>query len=208
VSDENTTEQTGNDLGLDAFYDQASARIRYVIHEGEPWYSVIDMVALLTDAPVPRVYWGKLKERLQDEGFREVLSRIRQLKLPAPDGKQRLTDCANRETLADIRRYIPATLPWRVKRDEKPQDMLYIIGPRDGGMVKIGISAYVARRLQQHQSGSPVPLVILWQTPGGPELERWLHLAFAHRRAHGEWFDFRNTNAVAAIEAAVKERAV
>lgn len=95
-------------FSLDAFYDQASVRIRRVIHNGELWYSIIDVVGLLTDAPVPRVYWGKLKERLQDEGFREVLSKCQQLKMEAPDGKQRLTDCANDETLLRIVQSIPS----------------------------------------------------------------------------------------------------
>lgn len=106
MSDQDTT---GHDSSLDAFYDRASARIRHAMHNGEPFYSVIDMVALLTDSPAPRQYWSDLKRRLaEDEGFREVSERIEPLKMEAPDGKQRLTDCANEETILRIIESIPS----------------------------------------------------------------------------------------------------
>jgi DNA-damage-inducible protein D len=98
-------------FGLDAFYDQASARIRirHVLHHGEPFYSVIDVVGLLTDAKIPRNYWSDLKRRLaEEEGFAELRAKIVQLKMEAPDGKQRLTDAADTETLLRIIQSIPS----------------------------------------------------------------------------------------------------
>ena len=57
------------------------------------YYSVVDIIAALTDSPTPRQYWGKVKER---EFIQLQLSQIWvQLKLPAQDGKMRQTDCVN-----------------------------------------------------------------------------------------------------------------
>jgi DNA-damage-inducible protein D len=95
-------------LTLEAFYADAKERIRYVIHEGKPWYSVVDVVGLLTDSPAPRQYWGVLKKRLQDEGAGQTLTDCLQLKMLAPDGRQRLTDAANQETLLRIIQSIPS----------------------------------------------------------------------------------------------------
>jgi DNA-damage-inducible protein D len=96
-------------LTLEAFYADAKERIRYVIHEGESWYSVVDVIALLTDSQIPRNYWSDLKRRLlQDEGFDELHAKIVQLKMLAPDGRQRLTDAANQETLLRIIQSIPS----------------------------------------------------------------------------------------------------
>jgi hypothetical protein len=102
VSDQNAG------LSLDRFYEQASERIRFAIVDGEAWYSVIDVVKLLTENPKPRQYWFDMKRNVQTEGFREVSEKVRQLKMEAPDGKQRLTDCANEETLLRIIQSIPS----------------------------------------------------------------------------------------------------
>src|SRR5690349_18118167 len=70
----------GGDFSLDTFYDQASEHIRHVMHDGETWYSVIDVVGLLTNNPKPRQYWFDMKRTIHAEGFREVSEKIRQLK--------------------------------------------------------------------------------------------------------------------------------
>jgi DNA-damage-inducible protein D len=82
--------------------------LRRVWHEGEWYYSITDPITALTDSANPRVYWGKLKERAKSEGFDEALARIEQLKLKSPDGRFRLTDTANRETLLRIIQSIPS----------------------------------------------------------------------------------------------------
>ncbi len=95
-------------FSLEEFDAQASGRIRHIMYNGEPWYSVIDVVGVLTDAPKPRQYWFDMKRNVQNEGFRELSEKIRQLKMEAPDGKQRLTDAANEETLLRIIESIPS----------------------------------------------------------------------------------------------------
>ena len=65
------------------------------------WFSVVDIIQVLTqqaDFQKARKYWNKLKERLGKEGS-QLVTNCHRLKLPADDGKMRLTDVANAETL-------------------------------------------------------------------------------------------------------------
>jgi len=82
--------------------------IRKTIHNNEWWFSVIDVVAVLTDSVNPRDYWFKMKIRVKSEDGTELSTICRQLKLPAPDGKMRETDCANTEGLFRIIQSIPS----------------------------------------------------------------------------------------------------
>ena len=62
--------------------------------QNEKWYfSIVDVVAILTDSPNPQTYWRVLKKRLKDEG-NETVTNCNGLKLQATDGKMRLTDVA------------------------------------------------------------------------------------------------------------------
>jgi len=74
----------------------------------ELWYfSVIDVIEAMTGTDRPRKYWSDLKTKLTSEGF-EVSEKIGQLKLIAPDGKKRFTDCADTETMFRIIQSIPS----------------------------------------------------------------------------------------------------
>ena len=79
--------------------------------EQEKWYfSVVDVVAVLTeskDFQTARKYWNKLKQRLMEEGF-EPVTNCHQLKMPAADGKMRLTDVADTEQLLRIIQSVPS----------------------------------------------------------------------------------------------------
>ncbi len=79
-----------------------------MIHHNEWWFSIIDIVEVLTGTDRPRKYWNDLKMKLVREGYTEVSDKIGQLKLEAPDGKMRETDCANTETLFRIVQSIPS----------------------------------------------------------------------------------------------------
>jgi DNA-damage-inducible protein D len=73
------------------------------------WYfSLVDVVAVLTDSAEPRVYWAQLKRRVQDEGFIELLAKCKQLKMRSLDGKKYATDAAATETLLRIIQSIPS----------------------------------------------------------------------------------------------------
>jgi prophage antirepressor-like protein len=62
-------------------------QIRRILHNNEWWFSVIDVVAALTDSDNPRDYWYKMKIRVKDEDGVQLSTFCRQLKLLAPDGK-------------------------------------------------------------------------------------------------------------------------
>ena len=83
-------------------------KIRKTIYKNEWWFSVIDIVEALTGTERPRKYWNDVKTKLIREGYREVSEKIGQLKLEAPDGKLRETDCANTETIFRIIQTIPS----------------------------------------------------------------------------------------------------
>ena len=91
-------------------------RIRKVFHEGEWWFSIIDVVEVLVGGDRPRKYWSDLKQKLAAEGYVEVSEKIGQLKMVAPDGKQRFTDCANTETMFRIIQSIPSPKVEPLKR--------------------------------------------------------------------------------------------
>jgi len=81
-------------------------KIRRIWHENQWYFSVVDVVEALTDSPTPRQYWGKVKDR---EFIQLQLSPMWvQLKLPASDGKNYETDCANTEGLFRIIQSIPS----------------------------------------------------------------------------------------------------
>ena len=83
--------------------------IRYVWDEEKEQYffSVVDIIQVLTDSPRPRKYWSASKTKLQAEGS-EVSQNMGQLKLPAPDGKMRLTDVATTEQVFRLIQSIPS----------------------------------------------------------------------------------------------------
>jgi len=87
-----------------------SKKIRRVWFNKEWHYSVIDIIAILTeqnDFQTARKYWNKLSQRLREEGS-EVVTNCHRLRLPAEDNKLRETDCANTETLLRIIQAIPS----------------------------------------------------------------------------------------------------
>ena len=74
------------------------------------WFSIIDTVAILTeqtDDLKARKYWNKVKQRLKEEG-NETVTNCHQLKMPAPDGKMRLTDVADTEQILRLIQSIPS----------------------------------------------------------------------------------------------------
>ena len=84
--------------------------------EAEKYYfSIVDVVQVLTDSADGRKYWNKLKQRLQAEG-NETVTNCHQLKLPANDGKNRLTDVADMEQLLRLIQSIPSKKAEPVKQ--------------------------------------------------------------------------------------------
>ena len=83
--------------------------IRRTWHEKEWWFSIIDVVGVLSETAIPKRYWSDLKRKLaQEAGSGQPYEKIVRLKLTALDGKQRDTDCANTETLFRVIQSIPS----------------------------------------------------------------------------------------------------
>lgn len=81
--------------------------IRKVWYKEKLHFSIVDVVAILSDSNNPRKYWNKLKERLKGEGS-ELVTKCHQLKLAASDGKYYLTDAGDRETILRLIQSIPS----------------------------------------------------------------------------------------------------
>jgi DNA-damage-inducible protein D len=84
-------------------------QVRQVFHNGEWFFSIVDVIEAVTETDRPRRYWSDLKRQLsEDEGFSELYENIVQLKMPSADGKKYATDAVNVETLFRIVQSIPS----------------------------------------------------------------------------------------------------
>lgn len=83
-------------------FDDGSHIIRRQWHDGRWFFSVIDIIVILTNSEAPRQYWQDTKKRMIADGWDEPSGKILQLKLVAADGKMRSTDCADAETMLRI----------------------------------------------------------------------------------------------------------
>ncbi|MGB2863449.1 MAG: Bro-N domain-containing protein [Sedimentisphaerales bacterium] len=82
-------------------------KIRRLWHNNDWYYSVVDICGVLTDSADSGAYWRKLKQRLKQEGS-EVVTICHGLKIEAPDGKKRVTDCSNTKGVFRIIQSIPS----------------------------------------------------------------------------------------------------
>lgn len=83
-------------------------RIRRVMHEGQEYWSVVDVVGFLTETANPSKYWNTMRSRLQGEGARETLAQIIELPMKSADGRHRKTDAMTRQTLLRLVQSIPS----------------------------------------------------------------------------------------------------
>lgn len=122
------SDSNGEELGLLPFDDGSTGRlIRRQWHNSAWYFSIVDVIAVLTDSDRPSKYWSDLKARMQsEEGFDELSAKIGQLKMLSADGKRYKTDSAlsaisPSSRISATRGYMmarrPATLPcakgWR-----------------------------------------------------------------------------------------------
>jgi BRO family protein len=116
MTDETLSSSGGSTMTIALIEEQADATIRREWIEGRWYFSVIDVVGVLTDAPKPRQYWHDMKRRVQGEGFREVSAKCRQLKMHSADGKLRETDAADVETMLRLIQSVPSPKAEPVKQ--------------------------------------------------------------------------------------------
>jgi DNA-damage-inducible protein D len=81
--------------------------IRRIFHNNKWYFSIIDIVGILTESSIPKRYWSDLKKKLKEEGF-EMYENIVQLKFVAQDCKHYSTDCANTESMFRIIQSVPS----------------------------------------------------------------------------------------------------
>ena len=106
------------ELKIQAF-DDKQVRIVWDDEEQKYYFSVTDVVGVLTDQPDARgasTYWAVLKKRLKQEGANELITNCKQLKLPAADGKKRLTDVADLQGIFRIIQSVPSKKAEPVKQ--------------------------------------------------------------------------------------------
>ncbi len=92
---------------IEKAFDKRKIRSVWDDEAGKWYFSVVDVIAVLTDSDNPAVYWRVLKKRLKDEG-NETVTNCNGLKLRAEDGKMRLTDVADQEQMFRIIQSIPS----------------------------------------------------------------------------------------------------
>ena len=100
-------------------FDEKKVRIIWDDVEEKYYFSIVDVVNVLTEQPTPRgasTYWAVLKKRLKQEGAEELLTNCKQLKLPAADGKNYKTDVADLEQILRIIQSIPSKKAEPVKQ--------------------------------------------------------------------------------------------
>jgi hypothetical protein len=88
--------------------------VRKIIFRKEWWFSVLDIIRILTDSPQAKTYWAKMKDR--DKDMSQPFPFWEQLKLVAADGKKYKTDCANTEGIFRIIQSIPSSKAEPLKR--------------------------------------------------------------------------------------------
>jgi hypothetical protein len=87
------------------FQEKQVRRVWY----NEQWYfSIVDVIEILSESPRPRKYWNALKTKLLSEGFNELSQNLGQLKMPSADGKNYKTDVANTEGILRIVMSVPS----------------------------------------------------------------------------------------------------
>lgn len=89
------------------FYKDREVRAIWNDEQNKWFFSIVDIVAAITESPRPRVYWGTVKNRLKAQ-YGELYSKCIQLKLPAVDGKRYATDCFAQEDIIEVVKTLPA----------------------------------------------------------------------------------------------------
>ena len=88
-------------------FDEYKIRTKWDPEIEDYYYSVIDVIAVLTESKNPSAYWRKLKQRLSEES-NESVTNCHRLKMPAKDGKMRETDVANTKELLRLIQSVPS----------------------------------------------------------------------------------------------------
>lgn len=172
-------------------FEQKQVRTHWDEEQQKWYFSVIDVIEILTESPRPRKYWSALKTKLKDEGS-EVSQNLGQLKMQAEDGKMRETDVADTETLLRIIQSIPSPKAepfkqWLAKvgyeRMQEIADPEQSLDRARENWQKLGRSE---KWIQQRMSGQETrnKLTDYWKKSG---VEKSDEFAFLTNIIHQEW---------------------
>lgn len=89
------------------FYDNKEVRAIWDEENSKWWFSVVDVIAILSESINPRKYWSVLKTRLKKE-WNQLTTKCSQLKLISSDGKKYLTDCFSQDNITEVIKIIPS----------------------------------------------------------------------------------------------------
>ena len=186
--------------------------IRKILYNDEWFFSVVDVIEVLTDSPIPRNYWSILKKREP-----QLSTILEKFKILASDGKMRLTDCANTEGIIRIIMSIPSQKAFSVKKwiaevvkeqldgqtidnvilNCKPENKItvpvktYLMKDFFRGVHKIGKS--INPQVRERTLQSEVPTIELVHVID-EDIEKHLHEKFSAKRIRGEWFNLSNND--------------
>jgi hypothetical protein len=173
-------------------FEQKKVRTYWEPKEEQWYFSIIDVVSVLTDTINPRDYWFKMKARVKLEDGIELSTICRQFKLQATDGKLRETDCANTQQLLRIIQSIPSPKAepfkqWLAKtgyeRMQEISDPSQSIDRARENWQKLGRSE---KWIQQRMTGQETrnKLTDYWKDSG---IEKSDEFAFLTNIIHQEW---------------------
>lgn len=95
-------------MGNIKLFENKKVRSEWNDQEQQWYFSIIDVIEVLTESPRPRKYWNALKTKILEEGYEELSQNLGQLKMQSADGKFYLTDVANAKTMLRIIQSIPS----------------------------------------------------------------------------------------------------
>ena len=95
-------------MGNIKLFENKKVRSEWNDQEHQWYFSIIDVIEVLTESPRPRKYWNALKTKILEEGYEELSQNLGQLKMQSADGKFYLTDVANAKTMLRIIQSIPS----------------------------------------------------------------------------------------------------
>ena len=101
-------------------FEDGKVRVVWDAEQEKYFFSIVDIIQVLTESENPQTYWRVLKKRLRDEG-NESVTNCNALKIPAADGKKRMTDVADIEQLLRLIQSIPSKKAEPVKRWQRSQ---------------------------------------------------------------------------------------
>lgn len=173
-------------------FEQQKVRTHWDEKEEKWYFSVIDVIAILTESVNPRNYWFKMKARVKTEDGLELSTVCRHLKLKATDGKMRETDVAETQVLLRIIQSIPSPKAepfkqWLAKVGyERMQEIAnpeQSLGRARENWQKLGRSEkWIQQRMTGHETRNK--LTDYWKESG---VEKSVEFAFLTNIIHTEW---------------------